>query len=165
LRHAVGIFEHQSLQFREVEIGAVAVQVRNLLGRDPAFSADGRADIDSKWASDKGCDAKFCQAFELGIDQLRAHLSLFHLQVSPEKFGMMGRDLDGHDDATEPAARQVVHQPHKEPTDWATLIGGCSGNSCHKKFLSSRDQGLGARGWQLDFAAHCQLQGTLTSGP
>ena len=51
-RHRIGIFENQPLQFREVEIRAVVVQIGNLFGGDAICSADGRADVNSKWASD-----------------------------------------------------------------------------------------------------------------
>lgn len=51
-RHRIGILENQPFQFREVEIRSVVVQIGNLLGGDAVCSADGRADVNSKGASD-----------------------------------------------------------------------------------------------------------------
>jgi hypothetical protein len=103
LRHGVGIFEDQALQLREVEIRSIVAEVGDLFGGDSGFSADGRADVNSKRASDEGCDAKFGQAFQFVIDAVAAHLGLLHLKISPENFAVMRRDLYRHDDSSEAA--------------------------------------------------------------
>ena len=73
-RHRIGILENQSLQFREVEIRAVVVQIGNLFGGDAICSADGRADVNSKWASDQGRDPQFRQTLQPWVHELAASL-------------------------------------------------------------------------------------------
>jgi hypothetical protein len=86
-----------------MEVRAIAVQVGDLLGLDTAFSADGRADINSKRASHQGCDAEFRQTLQFRIHQLAPHLRLLHLEISPKDFGMVSGNLNRHDDVAEPA--------------------------------------------------------------
>lgn len=47
-RHAIGVLEDKPLQFREVGVCRVVIEIGNLPGRDAACPAYGRADIDSK---------------------------------------------------------------------------------------------------------------------
>jgi hypothetical protein len=61
------------------------------------------------------------------VNPLAAGLGLFHLAVSPQDFGMMRRDLDGHDDAANLALRERVDDPHKQTTEQAALMAGCAG--------------------------------------
>lgn len=44
------------------------VQLRELLGSDSVFSAERRANINSKRTADEGCDAQFRQSLEFRID-------------------------------------------------------------------------------------------------
>ena len=81
--HRVGILQDEALQLRKVGIGAVVWQIRNLLGSDAMRSADGRADVNSKRASDQSCDAEFRQSLQPRIYELAAGLRLLHLTVSP----------------------------------------------------------------------------------
>jgi len=74
LSHGIGVFQHQTLDIGKIRVRAVVREVCNLFGRDPVFSADGRANINSKWTSDKGCDAKLCQPFEFVIHPLAPKL-------------------------------------------------------------------------------------------
>src|SRR6267154_3156845 len=112
MRHAIGILDDQALQFREVEIGAVTVQISDLCFRDAALSADGRANVNSKRASNKRRNAEFSEAFEFRIDQLAEQLGLFHLTITPEEFGMMGGYLDGHNHVPELALCQGIDRAH-----------------------------------------------------
>jgi len=63
LGHAIGIFQGEPLQRREIQVRAVVMKIGNLLGRDAGRSADGRADVDSKRTPHQGCDAELDQAF------------------------------------------------------------------------------------------------------
>jgi hypothetical protein len=83
-RHRVGIFENQPLNVREMKIRLVVVQPSNLLAGDTVLSADGRADVNSKWTTDQRRDAKFSQPFQLGVDQLTSYLRTFHRKY-PQK--------------------------------------------------------------------------------
>ena len=86
LSHGVGVFEDEALQIGKIEIGTVAIEVSNLLFRDPALSANGRTDVNSKWTADERRDTQFGKAFQFVIDELGAHLGLLHLKISPEEF-------------------------------------------------------------------------------
>ena len=46
--HPVGVLEDEPLEFREVVIRAVILQIGDLPARDAAIPANGRADVDSK---------------------------------------------------------------------------------------------------------------------
>jgi len=63
LSHGVGVFQNETLQFREIEVGTVLAQVGNLFGGDAVFSAYGRADVNSKRASDERRNPQFRQSF------------------------------------------------------------------------------------------------------
>jgi len=131
--HGVGVLEDKPFQVREVETGPVVVQVGNLLTGDPAFSADGRADVNSKRTAHKGCDAKFGKTLQFGIDQLAAHLRLLHLEISPEDFGVMRSYLNGHDDPAETPASQKVYEPYEQAAKWAAHVDGRTRNACHRR--------------------------------
>ena len=72
--HGVRVFEREAFDVREIGIGAIAGQVRDLLGLDATRSADGRADVDSKRTPHQGCDAKLSQRFHFVVDEFTAHL-------------------------------------------------------------------------------------------
>ena len=73
-RHHIGIFENQPLQFREVEIRSVVVQIGNLFGGNAICSADGRANVNSKRASYKSRDPQFRETLQLRVHELAAGL-------------------------------------------------------------------------------------------
>jgi len=81
--HGVGVFEDQSFQVREIEIGSIAMKIRNLVGRDAVRSAHGRADVDSKRTADQCRDAQLGEPFQFGIDRFARELGVLHLSVSP----------------------------------------------------------------------------------
>src|SRR5579864_875371 len=136
--HRVRVLEHQPLQLREVEICSITIQVCDLFGRDPALSADGRADVNSKRATDERCDSQLGEPFELGVHQLAAHLRLLHLQISPEDLAVMSSDLHRHDDAAEPATGQPIDQAYEQATDRTALIAGRTIDACHTRSLPYR---------------------------
>jgi hypothetical protein len=45
---------------------------------------------------------------------------------------MMRRDLDGHDDASEAAARQKVNHADQHPAEQAALMAGSAKDSRHE---------------------------------
>jgi hypothetical protein len=130
--HGVGVFERKPLQPGEIEVGEVAIKISDLLSRNAARSAHGRANIDSKRAADQGCNPKLGESFKPGIDELATGLRLLHLNVSPKDFGMVRRDLDGHDDAAEAAARQKVNHADQHPAEQAALMAGSAKDSRHE---------------------------------
>src|SRR5215472_3917958 len=69
---------------------------------------------------------------QLRIHQFGAHLRLLHLEISPEDFGMMSGHLNGHDDAAESAPRHPINKTNKHTAEWAALVDGCTGNTCHE---------------------------------
>ncbi len=103
-------------------IRRVTVQSRELLGSNSVFSAERRANIDSKRTADERCNTKLSQSLELRINQLRSELRLRHLEISPENLGMIRRYLDGHDHASQPAPGLPVHQSPEKPLPQPTLI-------------------------------------------
>lgn len=92
-----------------MEVRSVAGQIGNLLGGDSALSANGRADIDSKWTADERRDPEFGKTFQSGVDELAAHLRLFHLDISPKDFWVMSCHLNGHNDSAKTAASQAIY--------------------------------------------------------
>ena len=66
----IGVLEHKPFQFGKVEVCRVVIEIGNLLGGDAACPANGRADIDSKRASDERRDAQLSEPLESAIDQL-----------------------------------------------------------------------------------------------
>ena len=123
-RHRVGILEHQTFHIREIETRAVVAEIGDLLGRNPALSADGRANVNSKRTPDQRGDTQFGETFQLGIDELAAHLRLLHLEISPKDSWVMGCDLNRHDDAAETSPSQVIDESNEEPAEYAALFRG-----------------------------------------
>jgi hypothetical protein len=113
-------------------IGAIVAEIGDLLGRDSGFSANGRADVNSKRASDKRCHAEFGQAFQFVIDQMAAHLGPFHLHVRPKKSAVVRGDLNRHDDVAEPAPDARVNEFHEQTVKQAALVSGSARNACHR---------------------------------
>jgi hypothetical protein len=118
--------EDEAFQLREIEIGPVATQIRDLFFRDPALSADGRTDVNSKGASDECGNTQFGETFQLVIDELAAHLGLLHLKVSPEKLGVVSGHLNRRDDASETATSQVINERDKDAAKRPALVCGCT---------------------------------------
>jgi hypothetical protein len=110
LGHSIGVFKDESFQIREIKIAMVAVEVRDLFFRNPALSADGRANINSKRASDEGGNTQLGEPFQFMVDELAAHLGLLHLKISPEESRMVSGHLNRHNDAPETATSQVIDE-------------------------------------------------------
>ena len=56
-RHRIRILKNETFQIREMEVSPVAIQVGDLLFGDAVLSADGRANINSKWTAHQSRDA------------------------------------------------------------------------------------------------------------
>jgi hypothetical protein len=69
LGHGVRVFKHEALKISEVMAGTIVGQLCNLLGGDPMCPADGRADVNSKWAANQGRGPQFGQPLQLCIHQ------------------------------------------------------------------------------------------------
>jgi hypothetical protein len=61
--HCVGIFQYEALEIIEVGTRSISLQVADLFRGNSVLSADGRADINSKWTAYKRCNSKFRKAF------------------------------------------------------------------------------------------------------
>jgi hypothetical protein len=72
--HGVGVFEHEAFECGEVEVSLIVGQIGDLIGSNAVRSAHGRANVDSKRASDQRRDAKLGQSFQLVVDEMAAHL-------------------------------------------------------------------------------------------
>ena len=72
--HAVGILQHEPLQFRKIEIAAIAAEIGDLFRRDAVSPAHGRADVNSKRAPNQRRYSKLGESLEFVIDQLAACL-------------------------------------------------------------------------------------------
>src|ERR1700739_4581113 len=124
--HGVCVFENQPSQIREIRINAIALQIRNLRDGDAVRPADGRADVNSKRTADQRRWAAFGQVFQFRAPQFAADLRLLHLSVSPEDSGVMGHNLDGHDEPAEFAPGLRVNNSDKHAANDSTLIRGRS---------------------------------------
>jgi hypothetical protein len=124
--HGVCVFENEPFQIREIRINAIALQIRNLRGGDAVRPADGRADVNSKRTANQRRSAEFGQAFQFRAHQFAADLRLLHLSVSPEDSGVMGHNLDGHDEPAEFAPGQRVNDSDKDAANDSILIRGRS---------------------------------------
>src|SRR5579864_1008509 len=107
-------------------------QVGDLFGGDAVFSAYGRANVNSKWASDQRRNPQLRQSLEFGVDQLAAHLRLLHLHISPEQLGVVRGDLNRHDEAAEPAPGQRIDESHEQPAEQSALVAGSPGDTSHE---------------------------------
>jgi len=59
VRHDVGVLKNKTLQFGEIGVGPVVLQISNLPGGDTVCPANGGADINSKRAPDEGRNSEF----------------------------------------------------------------------------------------------------------
>jgi hypothetical protein len=103
-----------------------------LFGGDSDFSADGRADIDSKRAPNESRHAQFSQALQLVIDKMAPHLGLLHLRVSPKDLAVMRGDLKGHDETAEAALGLPIDKSDVEAIEQSTLVRWSAGNAGHE---------------------------------
>lgn len=130
-RHRIRVLENEPLQIREMGISPVVIQVGDLLFGNPALSADGRAYINSKRASDERSNTQVGQTFQSRNDELAAYLGLLHLQISPEEFRMVRGHLNRHNDAPQTPTSQVINKRNKKTAKRATLVCRSTWNSCH----------------------------------
>jgi hypothetical protein len=130
--YGVGVFQNKALNVGEIEIISIVIEIGDLLGCDPGFSANGRTDVNSKWASDESCDAEFGEPLEFMVNQMAAHLRLLHLDVSPEDFRVMRGRLNGHDDPAEAALGRGENNFLKQTVKYAALVDRRTGNAGHK---------------------------------
>jgi hypothetical protein len=103
----------------------------DLFPRDAAFSADRRAEVNSKRAPDERGNAQLCEILQDLVYQVARSERLFHLAVAPQQLGVMSGDLHWHNYPTYLASRHRINNSGEQPLQYPLLAGFSTPDARH----------------------------------